>query len=115
MRAGTLDRRIEIRQRVTTTDANYGTRVEQGWVLVASVWAEVRDMLPSRAEQIADGIDMAAKPCRVRMRYRDDVTSEMRLRIDGLDYAIVSGPAMMGRREAMEVMAVRLSTEGARP
>lgn len=80
------------------------------WVThVAKVWANVQDMLPSRGEKLADGFTMAARPSRVRMHWRSDVTSDMRF-VDlssgapGRIMQIISGPATIGRREAMEFM-----------
>lgn len=84
------------------------------WVLVQDdVAAEIEDMLPSRGERLADGINVTAGPARVRMRYRTDVTSSMRLveilsdeagnDVDGRVLQIISKPARLGR-EAIELM-----------
>ncbi len=110
---GRLNRRIQIERPVPDTSldgAGSGT-----WAAVGSpVWAEVQDQLPSRGERLADGINVAARPARVRMRYRGDVTSDMRLvllrKVDAAYVAerimqIVSGPATLGNREGLEMMA----------
>jgi hypothetical protein len=39
----------------------------------------------------------------------------MRLSIDGQEYRIVSGPAMLGRREGLEMLAEHYTGEGQRP
>lgn len=74
------------------------------WALVAEVSAEIQHMLPSRGERLAGGINMAARPARVRIRWRADVTSDMRIVLDGRVMHIVAGPAELGRREGLELM-----------
>lgn len=81
------------------------------WELVQDdVAAEIEDMLPSRGERIANGINVTAGPARVRVRYRTDITSSMRVveilsdsgnDIDGRILQIVTRPAKLGR-EALE-------------
>jgi SPP1 family predicted phage head-tail adaptor len=116
MRAGDLDRRVTILARVETIDAAYGTKTvtwssdpDAGAV---TVWAQVRDVLPSRADRMANEIALANRPARVRMRYRDDVDLEDRLQIDGRQMRVIAGPAEIGRREGIEVMVEELTTEG---
>lgn len=111
MNAGKLNRRVTILRRIEVQDTTYGGFVAT-WSTLATVWAEVQDMLPSRAERMAEGVEIARRPCRVRMRYRSDVTSAMRLRIDGREYRIVGGPAELGQREGIEFVAEHLTTEG---
>ena len=114
MKAGKLDDRITIQQRSVTQEINYGTSVES-WSDLDEVWADVQDMLPSRGERIADGIDVARRPARVRIRYRDDVDSTMRVQHNGLTYRIVTQPAELGRREGLEFVMEQLTTEGQAP
>lgn len=114
MQAGRLDRRIKILQAATVRDATFRTD-EKSWLALDTVWAEVQDMLPSRGDRLAEGVDIARRPCRVRIRYRSDVTSNMRLEIDGLQYRIIAGPAELGRREALEMMAEHVTPDGERP
>ena len=78
----------------------------------------MQDALPSRGEQLADGIDVAARPARVRIRYRTDISSSMRVlvgrRVPGEDGAdewltdrtaqIITVPAEIGNREGLEFM-----------
>lgn len=114
MLAGKLDRRVTILQRAETQDPNYGT-ISVEWVPLATVWAEVQDMIPSRAERMAEGISIARRPCRVRMRYRSDVDSTMRLSVEGRDMRLIAGPAELGRREGLEFVAEELTSEGQEP
>lgn len=88
------------------------------WTVHCEEWVEVQDMLPSRGERIADGISIAARPCRVRMLWRDDITAAMRLRLDdegGRLLQIVTEPAELGFREGLELVAEQVSTMGAVP
>jgi SPP1 family predicted phage head-tail adaptor len=100
--AGTLDRRVRIERPVADSSldgAGSGT-----WQLVTEAWVQVQDVLPSRSERLADGMNFAARPARVRMRYRSDITSEMRFVLDGRAMQIISGPAEIGRRDGLEFM-----------
>ena len=114
MDAGKLDRRITIMQRSTTQESVYGTQ-SVAWVPLATVWADVQDMLPSRAERVAEGVNIAMRPCRVRIRYRDDVTAAMRMTYAGRTYQILSQPAELEGREGLEFTAEQLSTQGQEP
>jgi SPP1 family predicted phage head-tail adaptor len=109
--AGTLDRRVTILVKTETRDPVYNTPV-YSWEPLATVWAQVQDVLPSRAYAQAGELALTKRPARVRMRWRDDVTQENRVEIDGRQMRIVSGPAMLGRREGLEIMVEELSTEG---
>jgi SPP1 family predicted phage head-tail adaptor len=112
--ASKLDRRIRIERKVVARDPQYGTEVVS-WAEFASVWAEVKDILPSRAERLADSIHVVRRPARIRIRYLAGLAADMRIIIDNRTHQIISGPATLGRREAMEIMAEELSSEGAVP
>lgn len=112
--AGELDRRITIEQRTDTTDPVYRTRTAS-WILFATAWAQVQEVLPSRGDREANSIDLARRPCRVRMRWRGDVTSDMRMRWQGRTYRIVSAPVEIGRRQFIEFMAEETTTAGTDP
>lgn len=114
LNAGDLDRRVTILVETTTKDPVYNTDVAT-WAPLAEVSAQVRDVLPSRADRVAEDIILSRRPARVRMRWRDDVTQANRLEIDGVQMRIVAGPAELGRREGIELMVEALSTEGERP
>lgn len=112
--ASKLDTRIRIERKVVARDPQYGTEVVT-WAEFACVWAEVKDILPSRAERLADSIQIGRRPARIRIRYVPGLSSDMRIIIDNRAHQIISGPAMLGRREAMEIMVEELSSEGAAP
>ena len=112
MKAGDLDRKITILAEQETKDEIYGSTVTDGWELVATVSAQVQDILPSRAGRVAEGININRRPARIRMRYRTDVSLANRIQFEGRQLRIVAGPAEIGRREGIELICEELSTEG---
>jgi len=108
--AGRLRQRIRIER--PQADDSFDGAGSSGWTLVAEVAAEVQDMLPSRGERLADGLNIATRPARVRIRWRDDVTAAMRFVMGTRVMQIVGGPAELGRREALEFMVETYSTAG---
>jgi SPP1 family predicted phage head-tail adaptor len=111
MEAGKKRTRIVVERRIVTQDPTYGTSVE-AWVVHKRLRGEVQDLLPSRGEQIADGVDIGNRPCRVRLRYRSDITSDMRLIIGARTLRIVTMPAEIHRGRDIELVAEELTTEG---
>ena len=123
MRVGTLSRQITIEQKQVTVDSTYGTELVTWVPLVAEAgsptvavrfWAEVKDALPSRAESVIQGLAVARNQVRIRLRYRNDITSAMRVVLhgDGADEVlqIVGGPASVGgRKEMTEIVCERIS------
>lgn len=117
--AAEYDREIQLLERANVRDATFNTD-SPVWLPRGTVFAQVRDVLPSRADSLAEGVDLAKRPCRVRIRWDDALfdlfaTGKLRLKIRGHELRVVSGPAELGRREAIELTAEELSTEGQRP
>jgi head-tail adaptor len=123
MRAGELDREITIERKQATQDPTYGTEIVTWVPLVAQVGspviaqrfnAQVQDALPSRSESVRMGLDLARNQTRLRMRYRTDIDSSMRVTVHGetdIVYQIVGGPAMIdGRQQFLELMLERYSS-----
>ena len=109
---GMLDRRIIIEKKVVTQDPDYGTEVVT-WATLATVWANVQDVLPSRSEAVQRGLEIARNQTRIRFRYRSDVTSAMRITLldgTGRVLQIVGGPAELGRHEYTEVVCEAYSS-----
>jgi head-tail adaptor len=108
MRAGILDRRITIQRPATVDDPIYGPQ-DGGWQdVVTRLPAQVLDVLPSQAESNENGLRMADRPARVRIRYLRGLTTDMRVivhREPDADqvYEISGGPAEIGRREWTEL------------
>lgn len=107
-----MDTRVRVERKSISQDPTYGTDVIS-WIPLATVWAEVVDVLPSRqqAEQTRAQLQVATQRSRIRMRYRTDLDSSMRCVIGGLMHHIVSGPAEIGDRHSMiEVVVERYSS-----
>lgn len=113
-RASRYNRRIQIERPVA--DAALDAAGSGSWApLGRPVAASVVDILPSRAERLADGINVASRPARVRMRFRTDVTSAMRFVMTKpipRVLQIIAGPAELGVREEIEFMVEDYSTAG---
>ncbi|PZO77075.1 MAG: head-tail adaptor protein [Sphingomonas taxi] len=115
-----LDRRILIQRPIP--DESFDGAGSGQWGDIDAVWASVEDALPSRGERLADGINVASRPARVRMRYRDDVTAAMRFVLlrkvgevwepSGRIMQIIAGPAELGRRDGLEFMVEEYSLAG---
>jgi SPP1 family predicted phage head-tail adaptor len=110
--ASRLDTRIRIERKIAVADPLYGTETVT-WAEFATVWAEVQDVLPSRAERLADSIVIANRPARIRMRHLAGITPDMRVIVGNRTLQIVSGPAAIGRREGIEIIVEQHSSEGA--
>jgi SPP1 family predicted phage head-tail adaptor len=111
---GKLDRRITVERRTATKDPIYGTS-QAAWEPVATVWAQVTDVLPSKAEGVEGEIALQRRPARIRTRYRDDLTADMRIIYQGRTMEIVGGPAELGRKEGLEFVVEEISTQGDAP
>ena len=118
--------RDRIRFERPVADASFGGAGSGTYAHVCEVWAEVQDMLPSRGERLAEGVNVANRPARIRMSYRDGLSAGMRILVgrnlkdaEGAIHwhtdrilQIISGPAELGRREGMEFMAEEYSVAG---
>lgn len=114
MRAGNLDKEIRLQAyTVIGRDPDYNTEI-RGWETVLTTWAQVQDVLPSKAETVRDSVEIAERPSRVRMRFTQGITPDMRIVVVGVDGApdrvceIVSGPVELGRREGIELLVKNL-------
>lgn len=108
--AGSLNRVLRIERR--TEDSSFDGAGSEPWALVDEVRANVQDVLPSRGEQLNDGATTLTQRARVRMRYRTDITSDMRFVVEGRIMQIVAGPAVIGNRQGLEFMAETYSPAG---
>ncbi len=111
MKAGKLDRRLDI-QRPVADDSLDGAGSGTWEPVATKVWASVVDVPPSRGERLVDGITSTTRPARVRMRYRTGLSSDMRFVMGDRIMQIVAGPAELGRREAIEFMVEDYSPAG---
>jgi len=112
-------------ERPTTLDGEFGPQPGPWVPLVAQsgsptvaerFWAEMQDVMPSRAESVKMGLTVARNQTRCRMRWRADVDSSMRVtwhKDTPVVYQIIAGPADVGgRKEEIEMMLERYSTVG---
>lgn len=115
MDLGPFDRKVRLLAPPAGKDADYGTPSGQ-WTTFAEPWANILEILPSKATEAAsDQSRIAKRPTRVRLRYLDGVTSAMRLQLidrGGRLLKIVTPPVELGRRAALEFMAEDFSTSG---
>lgn len=122
IRATASERDQLVRIEHPVADEGFDGAGSGSWAPVGLEWVGIVDALPSRSERLAEGINVTARPARIRMRYRDGVTTAMRLvllRWDGTVWIaadrimqIISGPAVLGRREGLEFMVEDYSAGG---
>ena len=102
VRPGELEHFVRFERRTETPD--FGSAGTEEWELVDEIWIGIRDSLPSRGEKIEGGFTTSTRPARVRMYWRDDVDTGMRLVAGDRIMQIVSAPAELGRRGGLELM-----------
>lgn len=124
-----LNRQITIQRKTVTQESDYGTNQIEWIPLVAlpgspvvgeKFWAEVQDILPSRSDILtgssSSGINITSLKTRIRMRWRDDIDSSMRVVVHGDEeqiYQIIGGPVMVGgRKQVLEILCEKYSTDG---
>ena len=107
MNPGQLNRRLLIEQKSVTRDPAFGSEVVT-WTTVATVWGSALDVLQAKVgggEQVKQDIRLHTRPCRVLIRYRADITTDMRVTlIDRSRVMQIVSVAEFGRREATELM-----------
>src|SRR5689334_13005349 len=99
MRAGSLDRLIEIQRRTTGLDL-YGTPIET-WSTFATVRAQLLKNATDDRENARGHTTNAALT--FRMRHLDGITLENRLTYEGQQFEIV-GVSEIGRRAGLDIM-----------
>ena len=103
--------RCRIERHIVGTDPTWGTPTDT-WETLAEVWCNVQDELPSRSEALKNGLSIATSRARLRIRYRTDVDSTMRVVLlpAGQVYQIIAGPAVLGAKDGLECMLERYSS-----
>lgn len=112
MNIGSLDYRVLIERKVVTPDPDYGTEVVT-WGTVDTVWANVEDAPARSSESVTQSVAIAKNQTRLRIRYRADLDSSMRITIyrpAPITYQIIAGPSELGRRRGLELMLERISS-----
>lgn len=105
---------VVLQRRTRTQEEVFGTTVSDGWADAMTVFGEVKDILAGQTERYGDTIDIARRPCRITMLFREDITGDMRVIARGRAMEIVRGPAEIGRREGLELICEDYSTQGER-
>lgn len=100
MRAGSLNRRIELQHRTTARSA-YGEQTES-YSTYATVWANKADV--RAREFIAAQQEIAENTAKFTLRYRSDVLNSDRIVCASVTYSIRQ-VAEIGRRQGLEVLA----------
>lgn len=110
MRAGSLRQRVTIQSHVQTQD-EYGEPIE-AWSDLATVWAAVE---PDKAREFFGAEQIQGQTTvRIRMRYRDDVTREMRAVHEGHVYDIQGVLHQYERHRELWLMCVERHQDGFR-
>ena len=107
MRIGGLDRYVLVEQKITTNDPDLGAETVS-WVEYKKAWASIMDITTRSQESTNSDLRQLKQPCRIKMRYDKNINSNMRIVVlddDERILQIVSQPAELGRREAIEFMA----------
>lgn len=118
-----LDRQVTVQKRTVSQDTTYGSDVVT-WeplavlpgspVVAEKFWAEVVDAIPGRQESSEAGMALSRNLTRIRLRYRNDIDSSMRIIVHGdadQTYQIIGGPSEVGgRKTIIEVLAERISS-----
>lgn len=103
IRAGQLDRRVEI-QESTETRTSRGS-VAETWTTVARVWAGIS--FPSSGNSEGVEADQVVSTTRVAftIRYRDGITEKMRIVYGNENYAIIPPIEEHGRKQFLILRA----------
>lgn len=116
MNAGAMNRRVTVEFPVYETEAGFGPRLVR-WDPLTTCMAEVQDVMPSRSEAVRQGLTQARNQTRIRIRWRGDIDSTMRIVLHGDTdkvLQIIGGPAEIGgRKVALEMVCELYSTTGA--
>ncbi len=107
LHAGTLRNRVEFLQRKVSVA--HGIPTER-WEIVFSCWCAV-EPLSGREFWEAAAINRENE-VRFTIRFRRDVSPEMRMRLDGTVYDITSILDKNNRHEALEILARTVTADG---
>jgi len=98
----TCDEQVSIERLVTTKDPVYGTQIQTWLPVHGYFWANVQDVLPSRAEATANGLTVGVTRTRLRIRDAFGVDMSMRVKLHSRGdrlMQIIAGPARLDGNE----------------
>jgi SPP1 family predicted phage head-tail adaptor len=104
MRAGSLDRIVQLQGAVESRTASGGVLI--AWTTFATVYASRRDTLGS--ERLTIGVEQTSADSVWRIRWRDDVTSSTRLREGDVAWDIIA-VAELGRRDGLDLTCNKIT------
>lgn len=120
--AGRYDTQATFERKATAVDPTYGTELV-GWEpLVAQpgsppiaerFWVRALDVLQGRSEAMKMNVPLSSGRVTIRMRYRPDITSAMRVtlhRDTDQVYQIIAEPAMIGRKQELELQLEKFTS-----
>jgi head-tail adaptor len=111
--AGDLDRIVTFQRPVDA--GGFKNAGKENWQTIDNgedVCAQVQEMLPSRGERMVGELKVALRPTRIRIRYRDDISADMRILYGNRVMEMMAPPIELGRREGLELLAQDFSTSG---
>lgn len=107
MRIGDLRHRITLQKyNETTDDEGFST---QEWQDIATVWASVENLFGREYWQAA--AIQAENTVKFIIRYRKDVTTDMRIQFQGQQYEIISIDNIKYKNEYIEIKAKEVEKE----
>lgn len=95
------DEKVTIEHDIGGVDPEYGRPVENWVPLLVRYWANVQDVLPSRAESTDNGLRQSVQRTRLRLRGAGTVSGKMRAVLHSRGdriMQIISGPALLDDR-----------------
>lgn len=112
MNIGELNTYCRVEYPVNGQEGDYGTPTVT-WALRSLSWFNKQDMLPSRSEDVKNGLATSASQSRFRGRYRTDIEASMRIVVQSnppVTYQIISAPAVLGNKDGIEFMGERITS-----
>lgn len=109
------DEKVTVERMVAGTDPDYGTPTEAWEVVADHYWANVQDVLPSRAESTENGLRIGVQRTRLRMSGAEGITATMRVTLHSHGdrvMQIIAGPALLDDRVHTEFLLEGYSTNG---
>jgi head-tail adaptor len=109
--ASMLDKRVIVES--LAEDTGFASAGSRKWTPIGRpIAAQVEDIRPSRGEALQEGMTATVRRARVRMRYRSDITNQMRLVMGARVMQIITVPAELGRRDGIEFLVEDYSPAG---
>lgn len=112
MIGGRLDQRLVIEQPVVTRDAAFGAELI-GWVALCQAWGDVVDIVNKRRggeETVEENVRMRSGLTQITIRFRDDVTTAMRVRWEARNRTFqIVGIAEIDRRRGLQLSCEEFS------